>query len=99
MEDRTSWNSGEFPSIFRALQDRVVLIFIMSKIEVSLLNGFGIVVFVILRGDGVWAFRAGTVRNRDFAFFTRGDEMTKVSPVRTVEPIFQSLIKGWVSEG
>jgi len=93
MEDRTSWNPDEFPSVFRALQDRVVLIFIMSKVEISLLHGFGILGLVVVRGDGVWALGARTGWNRDFAFFTCGDEMTKISPVRTVKPVFQSLIK------
>jgi len=98
MEDRTSWNPDELPLIFRALQDRDVLIFIMSKVVVSFLHGFGVIGFIILRGDGVWAFGAGGSWDRDLAFFTRGDEMAKVSSVCTVEPVFQSLTKRRVSK-
>ena len=63
----------------------------MGKIVVSLLHGLGVVGFVIVSGDGVWVFGAGTSWNSDLSFFTCGDEVTKVSPVCTVEAVFQSL--------
>jgi len=93
MEDCTSWNPDEFLPIFGALYNRIVRSFVMGKIVVPLFHGVGVVGFVILRCDGVWAFGPVTSWNSDFAFFTRGDEVTKVSPVCTIEPVFQSLVK------
>jgi len=65
----------------------------MGEVVVPLLHGLGVIGLAILGGDGVWACGAGISWNRDFAFFTRGDEMTEVSPVRAVEAVFQLLIK------
>lgn len=93
MEDRTSWDPDELPPIFGSLLDRIARILIVGEVVVPLLHGLGFIVLVILGGDGVWAFGAGCRWDRDFAFFTRGDEVTKVSSVRTVEPVFQSLIE------
>ena len=92
VEDRASWNSDKFPPNFRLLLNRIVPGFVASEIVVPILYGFGFVEFIVL-GDGcARTFGAGVRWNRDFAFFTCGDEVTKVSSVCTVELIFQSLI-------
>jgi hypothetical protein len=98
MEDRTSGNPNELPPIFGLLLDRSTRTLVTSEVVVPILYGLRFVKLLTL-GDFVRRFGAGGRWNRDYALFTCDDEVTKVSSVCTVEPVFQSLIKGLVGEG
>lgn len=88
MEDRTSGDPDNLPPIVILL---LVCDLVTSDVVVLLLNGFGVIGF----RDGMWM----PVRwDRDSALSTRDDEMTKVLPFCTIEPVFQSLKKRWVNE-
>ena len=90
MEDRTSRDPNKLPPVVRLLLDRTTRSFVTSKVVVSIWYVLGLVELFIIRGDGAWAFRHW---NRDYAFFTRDDEVTKISPICAIEPVFQLLIK------
>lgn len=92
MENRTSGNPDYLPPILILLLVRDL---VTSEVIVLLLNGLGVIEFIGL-GDGM---RAALRWIRDFAFFTRDDEMTKILSFCTVEPVFQSLMKRQVSKG
>ena len=95
MEDCTSGDPDKLPPVFGFLLRGIIRNFIMSVVVVSFLYGHGFFEFVMFGGNFVPIF----ARNRDFAFFTCDDETAKVSSVRTVETVFQSLMMKWLSQG
>ena len=83
MENRTRGNPNKLPPILLFLDARIEH-GPVTGVVVILWNRLGYGEFVDLGGDGLRD--AGW--NRHIAFFTRDDEVTKVSPVRTIEAVF-----------
>ena len=93
MEDRTSWNPDKFSPVVGLFLDRTTCGFVTSEVVVPILYRLGFVQLVVHGGDGFRALGAGVHWNCDFAFFTCNNEVTKVSPICTVESVFQLLVK------
>ena len=66
---------------------------VTSGVIVPILYRLDLVEPIIIRGDDVWTFGHWDFLMRDYALFACNDEVTKVSPVCAVEPVFQLLIK------
>lgn len=76
MEDRTGGNPDKLPLILLLVVGSpvtcVVVVLFLNSHRIINLLGIGMPTF--------W--------NRDYALFTREDEVPKVSPVYTIEPVF-----------
>jgi hypothetical protein len=92
VEDGASRNSNKLSPILLLF----LLNFVTSIIVILFLGTLGFVDIVGLGGDEM---RSPLGWHRNYALFTSDDKMAEISPVFTVKPVLQSLIKMRVSEG